>query len=210
MKWSLSHRVGITTVSRTDGYAPIRDYAAVGDQRTIALVARDGSIDWLPLPTLASPPALGAMLDARNGGRFVLRPEEGFDVERRYVPETNVLETTFRGATGAVRVTDAVTTHTRGPLPWFELVRRVDGLSGELRLRWDLDVRFPMGGGERTNIELLTFDVEGDENPFVVRGRTSRFPDRRATRSSDGSVRRRRCGAPGSAIMITTGPGTKL
>ena len=160
-------------MSRTDGYAPIRDYAAVGDQRTIALVARDGSIDWLPLPTLASPPALGAMLDARHGGRFVLRPEEGFDVERRYVPETNVLETTFRGATGAVRVTDAVTTHTRGPLPWFELVRRVEGLSGELSLRWDLDIRFPMGGGERTNIELLTFDVEGDENPFVVREGTS-------------------------------------
>src|SRR5437867_2841057 len=152
MKSSLS----MTTMNRVDGYAPIRDYAVIGDQRTIALVARDGSIDWLPLPTLASPPALGALLDARRGGRFVLQPEGRFEAERRYVPEANVLETTFRGATGAVRVTDAVTTHSRGPLPWFELVRRVEGLSGELRLRWDLDVRFPMGGGERTNVELLT------------------------------------------------------
>jgi GH15 family glucan-1,4-alpha-glucosidase len=169
MNSSLSHRVGRKNVSRTDGYAPIRDYAAIGDQRTIALVARDGSIDWLPLPTLASPPALGALVDAQRGGRFVLQPDEGFEVERRYVPETNVLETTYRGATGAVRVTDAVTTHTRGPLPWFELVRRLEGLSGELRLRWELDVRFPLGGGEHTNIELLRFGVAGDENPFVVR-----------------------------------------
>ena len=156
-------------MTRTSGYAPIRDYAAIGDQRTIALVARDGSIDWLPLPTLASPPALGAILDARRGGRFVLRPEDRFDVERKYVDDTNVLETTFRCATGAVRVTDALTTHTRGPLPWFELARRVEGLSGEVRLHWELDVRFPLGGGERTSIELLTFGVEGDQNPFVVR-----------------------------------------
>jgi len=161
--------VGFRQATRADGYAPIRDYAVIGDQRTLALVARDGSIDWLPLPTLASPPALGGLLDARRGGRFLLQPEERFDVERRYVPETNVLETTFRSATGVARVTDAVTTQTRGTLPWFELVRRVEGLSGELSLRWELDVRFPIGGGERTNIELLTFGIEDGESPFVVR-----------------------------------------
>jgi len=154
-------------VKRIDGYAPIRDYAAIGDGRTIALVARDGSVDWLPLPTLASPPALAALLDAKRGGRFVLQPEGAFDVERRYLPDTNVLATTFRTAGGIARVTDAVTARAIGLLPWFELARRIEGLSGEVRFRYDLDVRFPFGGGERTHFELLTFGAEGER--VVVR-----------------------------------------
>jgi GH15 family glucan-1,4-alpha-glucosidase len=153
----------MTAVSRIDGYAPIRDYAAIGDGRTIALVARDGSVDWLPLPALASPPALGALLDAERGGRFVLQPHGRFDAERRYLPETNVLETTYRTATGVVRVTDAITMRAIGLLPWFELARRIEGLSGEVRMRWSLDVRFPFGGGDRTHLELLTFGAQNEQ-----------------------------------------------
>jgi len=59
---------------RTDGYADLRSYAPIGDTRTIALVARDGRIDWWPIPDLDSCPTFAAILDARNGGRLELEP----------------------------------------------------------------------------------------------------------------------------------------
>jgi hypothetical protein len=93
---------------RDAGYVPLREYAAVGDGRTVALIASDGSLDWLCLPDLDSPSAFGAILDVEKGGRFVLAPEARFTPKRRYVPDTNVLETTFETETGAVRVTDAM------------------------------------------------------------------------------------------------------
>ncbi len=121
---------------RTDGYVPLRAYAALGDGRTVALVADDGRIDWFPTPDLDTPPTFAALLDADDGGCVELAPTQEFRLRRQYVVGTNVLTTTYVTATGSVRVTDSLSTGVAGRLPWSELARRVDGLEGSVPMAW--------------------------------------------------------------------------
>jgi GH15 family glucan-1,4-alpha-glucosidase len=136
----------------TEGtYPAIRDLATIGDGRTVAVVSLDGAVVWLPAPYVDSPTIFASLLDARRGGRFTLAPPEPLEVRRRYVPETNVLETTFVTDDGVARVTDALTLPIgNGLAPFRELARRVEGISGVVPLRWSVEPRFGYGGDSTT------------------------------------------------------------
>jgi len=127
-------------------YAPISDYGLIGDCRGSALVSRDGSIDWLCFPRYDSPSIFGALLDARDGGRFRVRPAGEFRTERRYLPHTNVLETTFHTASGAFAMRDLMPVTSEPEkrtslTPDHQILREVEGLAGEVDVEIVYDPR---------------------------------------------------------------------
>jgi GH15 family glucan-1,4-alpha-glucosidase len=90
----------------TGGYRPIEDYGAIGNLRTVALVSRDGSIDWCCLPDLDDPSIFAALLDAGRGGLWHVRPAGRYSGRQRYIENTNVLETTYDVGHAQMSVTD--------------------------------------------------------------------------------------------------------
>jgi GH15 family glucan-1,4-alpha-glucosidase len=142
---ALSTEPGAPEAARIDGYAALRSYAAIGDGRTLALVARDGSIDWLCAPEFDGPSVFGAILDAERGGQATVRPQDAFGVERRYVADTNVLETTFTTANGRLRVTDAMAIGDDAPRDLHTVIRRVECIAGSVEVEWSVAPRFAYG-----------------------------------------------------------------
>jgi GH15 family glucan-1,4-alpha-glucosidase len=126
-----------------DPRASIGDYAIIGDCRTAALISRSGSIDWLCLPHFSAGSVFGAILDPVRGGRFALRPSGPSESLRRYVNQTPVLETVFEASGGRVRITDVMTVldgvHPMRPLR--EVIRKIEGLSGEVDIAVIIDLR---------------------------------------------------------------------
>ena len=121
---------------------PIEKYALVGDCHTAALVASDGSIDWLCLPRFDSGACFAALLGGPEHGRWLLAPTaEPRHVRRRYRGDSLILETDFDTEDGSVRVIDFM------PLSdeRWDIVRIVQGLSGRVTLRMELRVRFDYG-----------------------------------------------------------------
>jgi GH15 family glucan-1,4-alpha-glucosidase len=120
----------------------IEDYAVIGNCETMALVGRDGSVDWLCLPRFDSASCFTALLGDEHNGRWKISPASGAaTVTRRYRDGTLILETTFETATGAVMLIDCMTRR-QGT---SNLLRRVRGLRGTVAMQADLTVRFDYG-----------------------------------------------------------------
>ena len=129
----------MSAVQGSDPYPPIGDYALIGDGRSAALVSRDGSLDWLCWPRFDSPSIFAALLDTARGGRFRVRPTGTFRSERRYLSDTNVLETVFHTASGAVALRDLMPVVSEEDkraalIPEHEVLREVEGLVGQVDL----------------------------------------------------------------------------
>ncbi len=125
---------------------PIEDYAIIGDTETAALVARDGSIDWLCLPRFDSGVCLAALLGDEGNGRWRIAPAGGAQqVRRKYRPGTLVLETEMEAEGGTVRLIDLMPIRGRDGGNNADVVRIVEGVAGRVEMRMDLTIRFDYG-----------------------------------------------------------------
>ncbi len=120
----------------------IEDYAVIGNCETVALVGRDGSIDWLCVPRFDSGACFSALLGSPEHGRWLIAPvRPHYRVTRRYRPSTLILETTFESEEGVVTVIDFMSRRNRVA----DVVRIVRGERGTVAMRAEIVVRFEYG-----------------------------------------------------------------
>lgn len=143
----------------TQPYPPIENHGIIGDLHTVALVAMDGSIDFMCFPRFDSPTVFASLLDAGEGGHFKLAPVfEDAKQKQLYLPDTNVLLSRFLSEEGVGEVTDFMPIedeHTH------QVVRQVKTVRGKVRYRMVCKPRFDYG---RTS---HTVDVRDGEVLFI-------------------------------------------
>ena len=126
------------------------DYGLIGDMSSAALVGADGSVDWCCLPRFDSPSVFASILDEDIGGRFRIQPSGGYTGARQaYLPDTNILETTFTTPDGVVKITDFMPIQDNdkdgkpdtNPAVPPELHRIVTCTAGSVQMRCDYEPR---------------------------------------------------------------------
>jgi GH15 family glucan-1,4-alpha-glucosidase len=115
-------------------------YALIGNCRSAALVSQKGSIDWCCLPEFHSASVFTALLDVERGGHFIISPAEEFQSTQLYIENTNVVETIFNCANGAVRLTDAFVAmqeeQKNSLFPDHEILRFIEASSGLVKMKF--------------------------------------------------------------------------
>ena len=127
----------------------IGSHGLIGDMSSAALVATDGTIDWLCMPRFDSPSVFAALLDSKSGGRFQISPASAGCGRQEYLPDTNILQTYFRTETGLMTVTDFMPVR-RGLLSEdapHEVHRIVRCESGEVDVRCEFEPRLDYARG---------------------------------------------------------------
>jgi GH15 family glucan-1,4-alpha-glucosidase len=134
----------------------LSDYGLIGDMRTAALVGLDGAIDWCCLPRFDSGSVFAALLDPDRGGTWSIRPAVDWTSTQRYLPRTNILETTFRTAGGVAVLTDFMPVdedgRPSGPHP--EIHRQLRCTRGRVPMQMTFMPRFEYGA-RATRLEQL-------------------------------------------------------
>ena len=132
----------------------IASHAVLGDGRSAALVATDGTVDWLCWPTFDGPALFAAILDPDRGGGLRVGPVGPARATRRYLDDTHVLETRFSAAGGVLRLTDWMALPAergRGLAPEHELLRVATCEEGEVEV--ELTAQLGRGfGAERSRL----------------------------------------------------------
>src|SRR5918994_3646154 len=125
---------------------PVADHGLLADCNGSALLDRAGSIDWLCMPRYDSPAIFARLLDP-DAGHWAIRPAGAFDAERRYLPGSLAIETTFTTDTGMVRLIDVMAAaegqrgHDLGFDAPHELLRSVEGVDGAVMMVMELAPR---------------------------------------------------------------------
>jgi GH15 family glucan-1,4-alpha-glucosidase len=133
-------------------YPPIANHGVIGNLRTVALVATDGTIDWFCFPRFDSPSVFGALLDDKKGGEFRIAPvAAGWTSKQLYWPDTNVLLTRFFTPDGTGEITDFMPIGAAtDDLGSQVLVRRVRVARGTVRFRVDCRPAFDYARASHT------------------------------------------------------------
>jgi GH15 family glucan-1,4-alpha-glucosidase len=138
---------------RAETYPPIADYALLSDCHSGALVSKDGSIDWCTFHRFEARPVFARILDWGKAGFFRIAPlDDDYASTRRYLPGTNVLETTFRTPKGTLVLTDffafrvpSAGEDAHSAHPDHQLVRVARCTDGEVAVKVKLVPRFDYG-----------------------------------------------------------------